>query len=156
MIVGAIYLLSFSGGVASLLGMTRWDLTAEGVKHRMRFLYIGMWTMAITSWATVITGTYIVYPWYRAKAATSPRSELLAKAATAGWHNFGMEWKEHVAWLAPILATAAAMIVLAYGKELAKRPGIRRATLTLFVLAFSAAGVAGVFGAFLNKAAPIL
>jgi len=29
-----------------------------------------------------------------------------------------MEWKEHVAWLSPMLATAAAFIVLYYGNQL--------------------------------------
>jgi hypothetical protein len=53
----------------------------------------------------VITGTRVVYPWYRDPAPDSPRSVLLADEATVDWHEFGMEWKEHVAWLSPILAT---------------------------------------------------
>jgi hypothetical protein len=35
--------------------------------------------------------------------------------STADWHTFGMEWKEHVAWIAPILATVAAGLVVYYG-----------------------------------------
>lgn len=111
--------------------------------------------MAVIAWITVITGTWIVYPWYRAPDPQSPRSLLLASPTTAGWHRFGMEWKEHVAWIAPILATAVAFAVSYYREELAERHDVRRAALILFTVAFVAAGVAGVFGAFINKVAPI-
>ena len=84
-----------------------------------------------------------------------PRSFLLSKPSTAEWHKFGMEWKEHVAWLAPILATAVAYMVTRYGIRLAKDNQVRRAVIVLFSVAFFAAAVAGLFGAFINKAAPI-
>ncbi len=66
-----------------------------------------------------------------------------------------MEWKEHVGWFAPILATAVAFVVAYYGPQLAREAKVRRTVMWLFVVAFSAAGVAGLFGAFLNKIAPI-
>ncbi|MBI4612668.1 MAG: hypothetical protein HY720_03570 [Planctomycetes bacterium] len=156
MIVGAIYLLAFAGGLAGLWSLRSWEVTPAGMKERMRRLIAGMWVMAIVCWTTVITGTYVVYPWYRAKEPASPRSKLLADSAKSAWHTFGMEWKEHVAWLSPILATAAAMLVLYYREELARKDDLRRATIALFVLAFAAAAVAGLFGAFINKVAPIL
>jgi hypothetical protein len=67
----------------------------------------------------VISGTWIVYPWYREEIPESPKSLLLADPDTADWHEFAMEWKEHVAWLAPMFATAAAFIVyaLAFGRQ---------------------------------------
>ncbi|HXG61041.1 MAG TPA: hypothetical protein VNO22_06705 [Planctomycetota bacterium] len=156
MVVGAIYLLAFAGGLAGLWNLKRWLVTEAGLAERMRHLKIGMWVMAIVCWATVISGTYIVYPWYRANAPTSPRSMLLAHPQKAAWHTFAMEWKEHVAWASPILATAAAALVMMYGIELANRHELRRATMTFFILAFGSAAVAGVFGAFINKVAPIL
>jgi hypothetical protein len=66
-----------------------------------------------------------------------------------------MEWKEHVAFLAPILATAVAFSVSYYREDLANRQDVRRAALVLFTIAFLTAGVAGIFGAFINKVAPI-
>jgi hypothetical protein len=117
--------------------------------------------MAVVAWLTVIIGTWIVYPWYRAKPlagadlAMFPRSFLLSKPTTAEWHKFGMEWKEHVAWLAPILATAVAYMVTRYGNKLAKDDQVRRAVIVLFSVAFFAAAVAGLFGALINKAAPV-
>ena len=156
MLIGAVYLLAFGGGFAGLWNMTSAALTPTAMHERVRRLIVGTWVMAIICWITVISGTYIVYPWYRAATADSAKSRLLANPAMSEWHNFGMEWKEHIAWIAPLLATAVAMIVMRYREELAVRPEIRRATMVLFVLAFFAAAVAGVFGAFINKAAPIL
>jgi hypothetical protein len=66
-----------------------------------------------------------------------------------------MEWKEHIAWSAPILATAVAFIVTWYGRRLAHDDRVRNATIVLFVLAFAAAAVAGILGAFITKSAPL-
>jgi hypothetical protein len=66
-----------------------------------------------------------------------------------------MEWKEHIAWASPLLATAAAFLVTWYGPRLARDGRVRRLALALFVGAFITAGIAGLFGAFLNKTAPI-
>lgn len=155
MILGATFLLAFAGGLAGLYSFRPELVTISGLRERLPRLSIGTWLMALAAWATVITGTWLVYPWYRDAAKTSPRSLLLADPAKAEWHNFGMEWKEHVAWIAPILATAVAFVVLYYGARLANEPGMRRVLMTLFVLAFAAAAVAGLFGAFINKVAPI-
>ena len=84
-----------------------------------------------------------------------PKALLVSKATTAGWHNFGMEWKEHVAWLAPILATAVAYMVTRYGARLAKDAQVCRAMIVLFTVMFLTAAIAGLFGALINKAAPV-
>jgi len=159
---GAIFLLAFAGGFAGLWSLRQEFTTPAGLRERMRRLLAGTWIMAIVSWLTVISGTWKVYPWYRAKPPEGadlrdfPRSQLLADETLAGWHEFGMEWKEHVAWLAPILATAVAFVVMRYGTALADQPALRRACMILFVLAFLAAAVAGAFGAFITKSAPVL
>ncbi len=155
MVFGALFLLAFAGGFAGLYSLKPALLTPQGVVERARRLIAGTWAMALVAWATVITGTYFVYPWYRAKGPTSPKSILLANASTADWHNFGMEWKEHIAWIAPILATVVAVIVAYYGPRLIKHQGLRRVLIAVFVLAFASAAVAGLFGAFITKAAPI-
>jgi hypothetical protein len=66
-----------------------------------------------------------------------------------------MEWKEHIAWIAPMLATVVAFGATNYGRRLAYEPGIRRLLLWIFVGAFATAGIAGLFGALITKAAPI-
>jgi hypothetical protein len=155
MVLGATFLLAFAGGLAGLYSLRPDLVTVSGIRERLPRLEIGTWVMALVAWLTVITGTWIVYPWYRAPVKTSPRSLLLADPARAEWHNFGMEWKEHIAWFAPILATAVAFVVFYYGPQLAKEHGMRKVLIALFILAFATAGVAGLFGAFINKVAPI-
>jgi hypothetical protein len=164
---GAIFLLAFAGGLAGLYSLRPELVTVTGIRERMRRLNLGMWVMAVVVWLTVITGTFIVYPWYRATPPSGvnltnaaalveyPRYFLLASHTTAEWHKFGMEWKEHVAWLAPMAATVVAFLVTYYGPRLAKHPEIRRAALIFFAVAFFAAAVAGAFGAFITKAAPL-
>lgn len=165
---GAVFLLAFAGGLAGLYSLRPEWVTVSGIQERMRRLNIGMWVLVVVVWLTVITGTFIVYPWYRAKPPADvdlqnaaallqyPRYLLLASKTTAEWHTFGMEWKEHVAWLAPFAATIVAFIVQYYGASLAKLPQIRRAAMIFFIVAFLAAAAAGAFGAFITKAAPII
>jgi hypothetical protein len=162
LIFGGLFLLAFSGGLIALYELRPEWVTVEGIKARMARLKAWVWSMAAVVWATVLTGTYIVYPWYRAKPpegvtdlSAYPRSLLLASEATAKWHEFGMEWKEHVGWLAPIAATAVAYVISVYGPKLANEPKLRKALTWFFVVSFVIAAVAGVLGAFITKAAPV-
>ena len=155
MIIGSLFLLAFAGGLAGLWSLRSQLVTTAGITERIRRLTIGTTAMALLAWATVLTGTWIVYPWYREGVPESPRSQLLADPSTEDWHKFGMEWKEHIAWIAPMLATAAALMVLYYRGGLARNKTARTITLVLFVAAFATAAVAGLFGALITKAAPV-
>jgi len=174
LILGSFFLLAFAGGLAGLYSYRNQWLTEEGLTERVRRLSVGFWVMAVAAWLTVITGTWIVYPWYREKLAgadgagcvgaqlpipgkCSPKDFLVSNVSgdTESWHEFGMEWKEHIAWLAPMFATTAAFIVTYYGIKLAKQGRVRRLAIVLFVLAFGVAAVAGVLGALITKVAPV-
>lgn len=154
-IFGAIFLLAFAGGFAGLWSLRPEWVTKAGLRERMIRLKVGVSVMALTAWVTVVTGTYVVYPWYREPTPDSPRSLLLADPNTAEWHTFGMEWKEHVAWTSPLLATAAAFIVVYYGNQLIVDKRLRWTALALFTLAFAVVAVSGLLGAFITKAAPL-
>jgi len=161
-VLGGTFLLAFAGGLVGLYSLKPDWMTVEGIRDETQRLRAGTWIMAIVAWLTVIVGTYIVYPWYRAKPPEGadlrlfPRSFLLAHPQIAEWHKFGMEWKEHVAWFAPILATAVAYIVWRYGNQLAEDNRLRKVAITLFVLAFASAAIAGLMGALITKKAPVL
>lgn len=148
--VGALFIHGFFEAVLGLRASARFRPMAV----------VGGWTVALIAWITVITGTWIVYPWYRAKPPAGaditnyPQAYLVSSPQLAGWHEFGMEWKEHVGWITPIIATAVAFVIFRYGPQLAHEPRIRRALITLLVIAFGAALVAGGLGAFINKMAP--
>ncbi len=174
LVFGSLFLLTFAGGLAGLWSLRPGLITTKGVQERMNRLYVGLGAMAATAWATVLTGTWVVYPWYRVKLAgdkfekcaglalpsdaCSPRDFILSNVSgdTETWHKLGMEWKEHVAWGAPFLATSAFLLALYYGPRIMARPWLRTAIIVMLVGAFAAAAVAGAFGAFLSKVAPIV
>jgi hypothetical protein len=79
----------------------------------------------------------------------------MAAPTTIGWHSLGMEWKEHIAWFSPITLTAVAYIFIRYGSQLAYFRSLRNTVLTLAILALASTTVAAVFGAMLNKYAPV-
>lgn len=155
LVLGGAFLLAFAGGLASFYSLRPGLVTETGVVDRTRRLIAGTTTMAVVAWLTVITGTWIVYPWYREDVPTSPRSELLANPDTSEWHEFAFEWKEHIAWIAPLLATVVAFIVIYYRTDLIRNQTARRIAMGLFVSAFAIAVIAGVLGALVTKKAPI-
>lgn len=73
-----------------------------------------------------------------------PRYFLLANPNLTAWHNFGMEWKEHVAWLVPILATAIAAVVYQYGPKLIEEEQLRKGLIITMMIAFGIAGIVGL------------
>jgi hypothetical protein len=162
LVFGFIFLLGSSAALYAVFSMRAEWMTAEGLSKTAKLIKVYLWGLALAVWGAVITGTYIVYPLYRAKPpegttdlSAFPRYLLLSDESTALWHEFGMEWKEHVAFLAPIAATVVAFVVSYYGPLLAEKIGERRAVMVFFILAFAAAAVAGVLGAFINKYAPV-
>src|SRR5579872_6002327 len=103
---GALYLLGCSGAI---VGLWRRDGQAPEGRTHDSFLSAYLIVMAALAWLAVLTGTYVIYPWYRAvppsglaNLSAFPQRLLLSSASTAEWHSLGMEWKEHVAWLVPI------------------------------------------------------
>ena len=64
--LGATFLLAYAGGLAGLWSLRPEWVTVAGIQERTRRLSAGTWIMAIVAWLTVITGTFVVYPWFRA------------------------------------------------------------------------------------------
>lgn len=155
LILGTVFLLAFAGGLAGLYSLRSELVTEAGIRDRVRRLKIGTTSMAIIAWLTIISGTWIVYPWYREPDEDSARSVLLSDPDTEQWHKFGMEWKEHIAWISPMLATAAAFIVVYYGAGLVRNRPLRILAIALFVGGFVVAAIAGLLGALITKAAPV-
>jgi hypothetical protein len=153
-VFGGGFLLSFAGVAIVLYGLRRQDLTDEGIAQHVLWLRLGSAAMA-AAWGTVILGTWVIYPWYRVGSA-SPKAGLLASPRTSGWNSFGMEWKQHLAWLAPFMATTVAFLAFYYGPRLARDQRLRRLTLALLVGAFGAASIAALFGALITKMSPVV
>jgi len=159
---GALFMLAFSGALAEVYRMSAPEAPRLPSEREQSLLKLYLWAMVILAWASVLSGAYVVYPWYRAvpPAGTTdltafPKFLLTSSPTTSSWHSLGMEWKEHVAWLAPIAMTMVAYIFLKYGPQIGKHRELRTAVLSFVMVAFIATGVAGAFGAFLNKYAPV-
>jgi hypothetical protein len=159
---GALYLMACSGALVELHRRHTSPLEPEIKIEDERFMQVYLTAMAVLAWLTVLTGAYIIYPWYRAVApagtanlAAFPQRLLMSNPTTYAWHSIGMEWKEHVAWLAPISITMAAAVFSQYRRSLRVHPQLRAAVLGFVWVSLLAAGIAGFFGAMLNKNAPV-
>jgi hypothetical protein len=159
---GALYLLACSGALVELYRFTTSSPPTEAASGQERFLKVYFLAMVVLAWAAVLTGAYVIYPWYRAAPppgttdlAMFPQRLLMASSTTIGWHSLGMEWKEHVAWFAPISITMVAFVFIRYGRDLKNHRQLRAAVLSFAVASFVAAGIAGFFGAMINKYAPV-
>jgi hypothetical protein len=161
MLFGVFFLLFVFGMVVELcrssLAAQPSQLNAKGLSLQRLYLVLA----TIVGWAAVLSGAYIVYPWYRAippagaNLANYPQALLKASPSTAAWHSLGMEWKEHVAWFAVISITMVAYVLIQYGRSIRQHPQVRKAVLAFVLVAFLSAAVAGYFGAMLNKHAPV-
>lgn len=117
---------------------------------------------AAVLWLTVISGTYVVFPPYRATPpagvtdlAAYPRALLLSKPETAWLHRVAMEMKEHMPWIAAMLATAVAFVTWRHPHAIWRDRWVRRTTLGLLAVSFVLTALAGVLGIFANKIAPL-
>ena len=132
-------------------------LTERGYRWERVYLI----ALAVMGWIVVLSGAYVVYPWYRAvpppgaDVALYPQRFLMSSPTTSGWHTLGMEWKEHVAWMAAISMTVTAYLSTIYGKAMKDHPHIRMAVRGFILTAFVSAGIAGFWGALISKYAPM-
>ena len=117
---------------------------------------------AATLWLTILIGTYIVFPPYRAAPpagatdlAMYPRSMILANPATAWLHSFAMESKEHVPWIAAMLVSAVAFVAVRYRSAVLNDTQLRQTTAVLLSIAFGLVAFVALMGILVNKVAPL-
>jgi hypothetical protein len=159
---GALYLMACSGALVELHRRYSSHSQAPVTARDETFLRVYFAAMAALAWLAVLTGAYLVYPWYRAappadaaSLAAFPQRLLMSSPSTIAWHSIGMEWKEYVAWLVPICITMAAAVAFQYGRSFKLHPQLRNAVLGFVWISLFVAGIAGFFGAMLNKNAPV-
>lgn len=146
----AVYLLRPRAGAAGLAG------TRAGAISAVTAVAAGL------IWLTTLAGTYIIFPPYRATPpegagdlAAYPRSLLLAEPATAWLHGFAMETKEHLPFIAAMLATSVAFVAWRYRERLLEEAGLRRMGESLLLVCFVIVAYVSLLGVFINKVAPL-
>ena len=151
--LGIVIVHAFGGGLGTLL--TSGD---SRMKDRIRKLSTA--GLAIVAWLASAVGTWFGYAGYRAKVppggdiAMYPREYLLNSAQLAFWETFAMEWKVHIGWTTPFLATAVAFTALRYRRRLVADRLVRKVMTIMLLLAFAGALVAAGLGAVVNVTAP--
>jgi hypothetical protein len=117
---------------------------------------------AVMLWLTVLVGTYLIFPPYRATPPEGltdlsrfPRSLIQASADTAWLHSFAMESKEHVPWIASMLATAVAFVTVRYPARVIHDAALRNMTAMLLAICFALVSFVSLLGVFVNKVAPL-
>lgn len=132
------------------------------IEKRSRHLTWLMVFTAVLLWASVLVGTYVVFPPYRATPpegltdlAQYPRSLIQSDPKTAWLHSFAMETKEHVPWIAAMLTTAVASLGVKYGSRLVSDRGIHRMATALLTISFVLVAYVALLGVFVNKVAPL-
>jgi hypothetical protein len=152
-IFGIIIVHAFGGGLGTLL--TSGD---SRMKDRIRKLSTA--GLAVVAWLASGIGTWFGYAGYRAKVppggdiAMYPREYLLNSPQLAFWETFAMEWKVHIGWTTPFLATAVAFTALRYRRRLVADRLVRKVMTIMLLLAFAGALVAAGLGAVVNVTAP--
>jgi hypothetical protein len=152
-IFGIVIVHAFGGGLGTLL--TSGD---SRMKDRIRKLSTA--ALAVVAWLASGIGTWFGYAGYRAEVppggdiAMYPREYLLSSPQLAFWETFAMEWKVHIGWTTPFLATAVAFTALRYRRRLVADRLVRKVMTIMLLLAFAGALVAAGLGAVVNVTAP--
>jgi hypothetical protein len=66
---GGLYLLACSGALVGLYQLTARSTSPESTHGHDRFRRIYLIAMVVLAWAAVLSGAYVIYPWYRARAS---------------------------------------------------------------------------------------
>jgi hypothetical protein len=117
---------------------------------------------AVLLWTAVLGGTYLVFPPYRATPppgtldlSAYPRALIMASPATTWLHATGMELKEHVPWIAAMMATAVAFVGVRYRAAMLDDPFVRRMATAFVAVCFVLVSAVSLMGVFVNKVAPL-
>lgn len=151
--LGILFVHAFAGGAATLV-QPRPTRTRQWIRN------LSTAALALAAWLTDITGTWVLRPWFRATPPPGedhhayPLAYLLSRPELVIWQRLGMEWKIHVGWLAPFLATAVAVVVIRHPQLVLRDPTVRKVVNAMFFLSLGAAMIAAGIGAMVNNVAP--
>jgi hypothetical protein len=160
--LGGAALVGLGASLFSLWAMRTSDVAtvdADGLSRRLAWLTT---LTAVSLWLTVLVGTYVNFPPYRAAPPAGvtdldryPRSLLQSTPDTAWLHSFAMEIKEHVPWIAVMLATAVAFVAMRYRAKLLSDARMNRMATALLAICFVLVSAVALLGVFINKVAPL-
>lgn len=161
-VLGGAALMALSAAWFFMYAHRTADRSGVGGRHECRSLARVTVFIALVLWLTVFMGTYVIFPPYRATPPEGvtdlgryPRSLIQANPDTVWLHSFAMESKEHVPWIAAMLATAVAFVGVRYGSRLLTDTELRRMAMALLAICFVLVAFVALMGIFVNKVAPL-
>jgi magnesium-transporting ATPase (P-type) len=160
--LGGGFLILFSSAFYCL-----WSLRSEAVppalaQKQCRFVAGITVLMAAMLWLTIVMGTFVSFPGYRANPPDGadlsryPKALIKSNPEIEWLHNIGMETKEHMPWVAAMLMTAVAYVAVRYRGHVAVEPHLRNAMLMFLTAVFGVVSLVALLGVFINKAAPLV
>jgi hypothetical protein len=159
--LGGGALMGLAAALFYLYGVRSADGTVRPATDARAFAAVTMVTATIL-WLAVLVGTYVVFPPYRATPPPGvtdlsqfPRALVLASRDTAWLHAFAMESKEHMPWIASMLATAVAFVAVRSRSRLLDSAPLRNMAFGLLAISFALVAFVSLLGVFVNKVAPL-
>ena len=159
--LGGGALLATAAALFALIAMrsTPAGVAADQQSRQLAWLLVAT---AVLLWVTVIVGTYVSFPAYRATPpegmtdlAAYPRALIRSSPATAWLHSYAMETKEHMPWMAAMLATGVAFVATRYRSRLLSDNRIRRIGVSVLTLTLTLVAAMSLLGVLINKVAPL-
>jgi hypothetical protein len=161
-VLGGAALMGLAAALFSLYAVRASVRLPGATAHESRALAWLTVSTAVMLWLTVLVGTYVIFPPYRAAPAEGmldlsqfPRSLLLAKPDTSWLHAFAMESKEHMPWIAAMLGTAVAFVSVRYRSTMLDDVRLKSMAATLLAVCFALVAFVALLGVFVNKVAPL-
>jgi hypothetical protein len=162
MVLGGGALTTLFAALFSLRAMRTGARSGDAVYRQSRYLNWMLVAAAALLWTSVLVGTYVIFPPYRATPpegltdlARHPRSLIQSNPTTVWLHSFAMETKEHVPWIAAMLATAVAFVGVRCRSKLLSDASLNRMATALLAICFVLVSYLALLGVFINKVAPL-
>ena len=160
--LGGAALMALFAALFAMRAMRAADGSAVAAQRQSRSVAQLTVFTAVVLWLAVLTGTYVNFPPYRATPPEGitdlsqyPRALIQSRPDTVWLHAFAMETKEHVPWIAAMLATGVAFVGMRYRSRLVSDADLRRTITALLAIGFVLVAYVAVLGVFVNKAAPL-
>lgn len=160
--LGGGALMGLSAALFTLRAMRSADASDSAARSQARHLAWLTVSVAVALWLAVLVGTYVNFPPYRATPpagladlARYPKALLQSNPGTVWLHAFAMEIKEHVPWIAAMLATAVAFVGARHRSSLQKDAALRSLTTATVAICFLLVSFVALLGVFVNKVAPL-
>ncbi|HSJ09774.1 MAG TPA: hypothetical protein VK928_07655 [Longimicrobiales bacterium] len=160
-VLGGGGLLAAGAALFAMIAM-RTTPPGDAAAAQSRYLARLLVATSVLLWAAVVVGTYISFPDYRATPPDGladlgryPRALIRSNPETAWLHSFAMESKEHMPWIAAMLATAVAFVASRYREWLVNDDKLRRIAVSVLSLVFLIVAGISFLGVLINKVAPL-